>query len=76
MTGTALPDVRRGAPLIVITANSFTDGVERRRFSGSHHRHGSSRRQRLAVITSVLPPRERGECTRSVRKREPVGPDE
>jgi len=29
--------------LIVITANSFIDGVERRRFSGSHHRHGSSR---------------------------------
>jgi hypothetical protein len=38
-------------PLIVITANSFIDGVERRRFSGSHHRHGSSRRYRLAVIT-------------------------
>jgi len=30
--------------LIVITVNSFIDGIEKRRFSGSNHRHGSSRR--------------------------------
>jgi hypothetical protein len=30
--------------LILITANSFIDSVERRRCSGPHHRHGSSRR--------------------------------
>jgi hypothetical protein len=38
-------------PLIVITANSFIDGVERRPLPGSHRRHGSSRPYRLAVIT-------------------------
>jgi len=37
--------------LIVITANSFIDGVERRRFSGPNHGCGSSRRYRLAVIS-------------------------
>jgi hypothetical protein len=37
--------------LMVITANSFIDGVERRPLPGSHRRHGSSRRYRLAVIT-------------------------
>jgi len=30
--------------LVVITANSFIDGVERRRFSGTNHGCGSSRR--------------------------------
>jgi hypothetical protein len=35
----------------VITATGFTDGVERHRYSGSRPRNGSSRRQRIAVIT-------------------------
>ena len=47
------------ARLIVITANSFIDGVERRPLPGSHRRHGSSRPYRLAVITMspTRPPR-------------------
>ena len=40
----------------MITANGFIDDVEKLRFSGSHHRYGSSRRYGLAVITMTLFP--------------------
>ena len=58
--GRQKPPPRNGVlGLIVITANSFIDGVERRPLPGSHRRHGSSRRYGLAVITMTPPGRGR-----------------
>ena len=60
-----VPPVGDGG-LIVITANSFIDGVEGRPLPGSHRRHGSSRRYRLAVITMSHDPT-------GDRSAEPIG---
>ncbi len=51
LAGAASPANGAVGGLIVITANSVIDGVERRRVRGSHHRHGRSRRDRLTVIS-------------------------